>query len=526
MALNSEQQEVVNAHDGAYALIAGPGSGKTHTLIARYQALLAKGVRPDEILGITFTKEASVEMQRRAGKGQFRTFHSYGYSVVSAEKGRAPMEPELRHRLICKLIRKYGLDYKELTNYISRMRHKNISPAEAMEENGEWKYGFPRAYNEYEVERMKGGWIDFDSMIRDAVNLLEDPNVRQRHQWKYVMADECQDTDDLQFRLLQLITEKHGNILCVGDAAQSIYMFRGAEPKNLLEFTKWFPKAKYLYLGTNYRSTHAITTFVRENYPIDTPLRERLQPARLDKGEEIQFRLFNSETDEAESAIVSAQKDPLNSAILARTNRMLGPLENFCIENNIKYTLLGRSGFWKQSEITRAVEKLKPYSHLNTEAAMSIVMPGVENHYRVEDATEEDNDALENLRTLREISRKFPACQDFVGYANRAAHAKRSKGITISTVHQAKGTEYTNVFLIGARDGMIPHSKGDWLEERRIAFVAISRAKDRLRISWAGTPSPFFRKWLPADILAQLQANAAKVERLQKQLNLLDNTGV
>ena len=518
---NPDQQEAIDTHEGAICLQAGPGSGKTATLVGRYKALREAGARKDDILCVTFTKSAGEEMAKRAGDGNFRTFHSYGYSVVSAEKGRAPMEPELRHRLIIKLIRKYGLDYKELTKYISRCRHMNISPAEAMEETGEWKYGFPRAYNEYELERAKGGWIDFDSMIRDAVNLLEDPAVRARHQWKYVMADECQDTDDLQFRFLQLITEKHGNILCVGDPGQSIYMFRGAKPENLTDFTKWFPKGRYLYLGQNYRSTQIITTFVRENYPIQTPLQDKLIAARPTDGEPIEFRLFNTEGDEAESAIVAAQKDPLNSAILARTNRMLGAVENFCIANNIRYQLLGHSGFWKQTEITRAIEKLKSYQGLQTHAALSLVMPELEAKYQVEDATDEDNDALENLKTLREISTRFFACREFVQFANRAAHAKRQKGITISTVHQAKGTEYTNVFLIGARDGMIPHAKGDYSEEKRIFFVAVSRAKDRLRVSFAGTPSHLIRRYLTPEILAELQKNAAKVERLQTQLTLL-----
>lgn len=525
MSLNPDQLAVVNAHQGQIALIAGPGSGKTATLIARYNALLDSGVSPKDVLGITFTKEASLEMTRRAPKGNFKTFHSMGYSILTAEKGRAPMEPELRHRLLIRLLRKYGLpDYKELTKYISRMRHLNISPEQAEEEDGTFKFGFPRAYREYETERLKGGWIDFDSMIRDAVNLLENPETRARHQWKYVMADECQDTDDLQFRFLQLITERYGNVLCVGDPGQSIYMFRGANPENLTDFTKWFPKGRYLYLGRNYRSTQTITTFVRDNYPISTPLRDKLLPARPDVGAPVEFRLFNSEADECESAVVCANEDPLHSSILARTNRLLGPVENFCIENNIRYHLLGKSGFWKQNEITRAVEKLKPYSHLSTEAAMSIAMPGIESHYQVEDATDEDNDALENLKTLREISKKFATCKEFVVYANKVAHTRRTtKGITISTIHQAKGTEYVNVFLIGARDGMIPHSKGVWEEEKRIVFVAISRAIDSLRISWVGTPSPFFRKYLPENVLQDLQNKSKTVERLQKQLNLLDN---
>jgi DNA helicase II / ATP-dependent DNA helicase PcrA len=516
--LNEEQQAVVDSHEGAIALIAGPGSGKTHTLIARYNSILETGVRADEILGVTFTREAGEEMKRRAPKGNFRTFHSYGYAVISAEQGRAPLEPELRHRLIIKLIRKYRLDYKEFAKFISRMRHQNISPAQAMEE---FPYGFPQAYRDYETERAAAGWIDFDSMIRDAVNLLENPIVRVRHQWKYVMADECQDTDDLQFRFLQLIAEKWGNILCVGDPGQSIYMFRGAKPENLTNFTAWFPKGRYLYLGKNYRSTRLITSFVRDNYPIQTPLQERLLPARSESGNPIEFRLFHTEGDEAESAIVAAQKDPLNSAILARTNREIAVAENFCITNNIRYHLVGKSGFWRQTEITRAIDKLKSYQGLRTDAALGIILPELESKYQVDDATDEDNDALENLKTLREIGKRFDSCREFIIYANKAAHARKTKGIRLSTIHQMKGSEAGNIFLIGCREGMIPHSKGDFSEEKRIFFVAVSRAKDNLRISFAGSPSCFIRKYLTDEILAELQKNAAKVERLQTQLTLI-----
>ena len=514
---NPDQLEVINSHEGEICVTAGPGAGKTATLIARHKSLLAAGVRPEEILSLTFTKSAADEMQKRAGKGIFKTFHSYGYSVLTAEKGKIPMEPELRNRLLYKLTRKYGLEYKALTAMISSFRHKNISPAVAVEE---FDYATGHSYAEYEKERLAAGWMDFDSMIVDAVNLLENPEVRARHQWKYVMADECQDTDDLQFRLLQLISEKYRNVMCVGDPGQSIYMFRGAKPENLTDFTRWFPNGKTLYLGRNYRSSHIITQFVRENYPIETPLREKLLPARQEKGVDIEYKIFNNEFDEAEAAVSAANSDPLNSAILARTNRALGLVENFCLEHKIKFHLLGKSGFWKQSEIIRTVEKLKPYSNLPLQNALGLVMPEIERHYSAEDATPEDNYALENIRTLRDIGKRFTLCRDFVAFANRAAHARRQKGITLSTVHQAKGTEYKNVFVIGARDGMIPHAKGDMSEEKRIFFVAISRAKDRLRISWVGTPSPFLRRYLPEDILLTLIENAGKVERLQKQ-NLL-----
>lgn len=518
MEFNPDQQEVIDSHDGAIALISGPGSGKTHTLVGRYKAIIASGVSPKDVLCVTFTKEAATEMERRAGKGNFRTFHSFGYDVISREKGRPPMEPELRHRLLVKLVRKYRLDYKELTAYISGKRHHNISPEIAMDED---PYGKPQAYNEYERERVAGGWIDFDSMIRDAVDLLENYSVRERHQYRYIMADECQDTDDLQFRLLQLISERHGNVMCVGDPGQSIYMFRGANPENLTDFTRWFPKGRYLYLGQNYRSTAKICEIVRANYPIQTPLRDKLVPVRPVEGEDIEFRYFYTESDEAESAVVCANSDPTNSIILARTNRGLALAENFCIENNIKYHLLGKSGFWKQTEIIKTVDKLKQYAHVPTEAAFNLVMPDLERHYQAEDATPEDNFALENIRTLKEISRKFPQCHEFCTYANKVMHARRTKkGITLSTVHQAKGTEYTNVFVIGARDGVMPHIKGDWSEELRIWFVAISRAKDRLRISFTAGMSPLLRRYITPEKMTELYEKAKNPERLQRQLTL------
>lgn len=790
---NPEQQAVINTHEGEIALISGPGSGKTATLVARYESLIAAGARSSDILCTTFTKSAADEMQKRAGKGMFKTFHAYGLSILTAELGKAPIEPELRHRLLYGLCKRYKTDYKELAKYISKARHEGDYPNAS--------YNYLRAYEAYEKERRAAGWIDFDSMIVDAVSLLEKPEVRARHQWKYIMADECQDTDDLQFRMLQLISEKYRNVMCVGDPGQcqppntkvrvlvhknrgsiasnwtekriadltcedavlswtkhddrvylsprkvvlasrpyrgklleitlangcstevtpnhyvwtkfskrvfqeqpsyvylmwrkdlgfrvgtshfrrkgecnqisqrgkqekadkfwildvvadtsealtresiysleygipqqifhsynktiktdlqiqrifavadptnglrcladlgllfthpliewpktthmhgyfktaaaniipdymefptteqyksstveivterdyegavysldvekdhtyiadgipvgnSIYMFRGAKPENLTDFTRWFPNGKTMYLGRNYRSTHEIVKFVRENYPIETPLKEKLQPHRTDKGVPIEYKIFQNPFDEAESAVVRANEVPLDSAILARTNRALGPIENFCIENEIKYTLLGKSGFWKQHEIVRTVERLKPYANLTLTAAFGLVMPAIETHYRAEDATPEDNYALENIRSLRDIGKRFTSCRDFVVFANKCQHAKKTtKGITIGTIHAAKGTEYKNVYLVDFRADMVPHIKGDPSEEKRIFFVGISRPKDRLRISWVGTPSPYLRRYLSEDVLLTLVENSAKVEKLKKQNTLFE----
>lgn len=519
MNLNPEQQAAVNVREGQYALIAGPGSGKTRVLTERYQRLVEMGCPPYDILNLTFTKEAAESMMRRAksSKDQFCTFHSLGYRICNAELGRQNVEPELRHRLLCKLCKKWGLEYKELTAFISKCRRNGISPAEALGDDSKYPYSSARAYNEYETERVTAGWTDFDSMLIGAVNLLEDPAIRARYQFRFVQIDESQDTEACQWRIARLLTEKYNNILAVGDRNQAIYGFRDAVVDFESLMKSIWPNTQVLYLGRNYRSHHKIVDYVRKKAPHISELNERMVSARSDTGPDIEYRMFNNEADEAEDALTCAVRDPLNSIIIARTNRMLAPLENLCLTNNIKFHLLGKSGFWKQHEVLKAVDKLRQNPSLPLPTAVSLLWPQLESHYRVEDMTEKDNDALENLKTLRDISRKFNSVAEFVGYANRAAHARQSaRGVTLSTVHQAKGTEFTNVFVIGCRTGMMPHEKGELDEERRIFFVACSRAKDRLRLSFAGAPSMFIRPELSPTIMQKLEADREKVERIKQ----------
>jgi DNA helicase II / ATP-dependent DNA helicase PcrA len=518
---DNDQQQVIDAGDGAWCVQAGPGSGKTTVLLGRVEALLEQGVPRREILCVTFTREAADTMVRRSGgsKDAFCTFHSLGYRICTAENGPQPLELELRHRLLIKLCRKYGLEYKVIASFISRCRHNGISPAQAMEENGEWKYGLPKAYNEYETERLKGGWIDFDSMLCDAAALLEDPSIRAHYQVRYPLADEMQDSDHLQWRIMQLLSEKHGNVMVVGDPNQSIYAFRDAHPENLTSFQSWFPNGKYLYLGRNYRSTPVIVDFVRRKAPVNTPMNEKMVAVRTEQGVPIEYRMFSNELDEAESAVATANLDPANSAILARTNRQLAPLENLCLSNNIKYHLLGKSGFWKQTEIGKAIDALKELQQFPLPTAMTLMLNKLEPKYRVEDMTDEDNDALANLQTLRTIAQdgKFSSTNDFLVYANIRRNApKQRTGLTLSTIHQAKGSEYSNVFVIGVQPNVLPHVKGDPLEERRIFFVAISRPKDRLRLSFVGSPSVFLRPDVTNEMVEQLAAQQRNVERIRR----------
>ncbi len=397
-----------------------------------------------------------------------------------------------------------------------------LSPAQCMD-RGEYAYGLIKAYSLYEEERIRAGWMDFDSMLADALEALKKPAIRARWQPKYLIVDEAQDTDDCQWRMMQLMAEKHGNITVVGDPNQAIYGFRGAKPDNITNFDQWFPGGKRFFLGKNYRSTRRIVKFVKENAPPDTPLEllERMVAARDVEGAPIGLKMYWSEESEAESALALANKDPLNSIILARTNRAVGLLERLCNQYNVRYHLMGATGFWKRNEIRKAVEELKNFLTSTAEQACDVALPKIEAKYAVDDRTEKDNDALENLKVFRSIGKDFTMAKDLYSYANKMINRRNDpRGVSISTVHQAKGGEWKNVFIIGANAKGFPHAKGDPKEEKRIYFVAISRAIDCLRISFAGTPSPYLRRYLTDEILDRLREHAEEVDRLQVQTKL------
>lgn len=513
--LDTEQQTVVNSREGIYALLASPGSGKTTTVIARYKALLDAGIPARDILCLTFTKEAAKEMEKRAGKGNFRTFHSFAYSVVIAEAGKQNLEPELRNRLLAKLSRKWHVDFRDLVKFISSMKHRATSPSDSQFHGS---IRLAKAYNEYEQERNRAGWIDFEDMLMDAIKLLSDPCVRARYQFKFIMIDEAQDSDVCNWKIAELVSEKHGNILAVGDVKQAMYGFRDA----VVHFDEYMARrwqTKVLHLSTNYRSTSPLIRYMNTHYPLYGP---PMIAARTSDGPIPEYKKFASDFDEAEEALAIASKNPENTAILARTNRLLAPLESTALEHGLKYHLLGRSGFWVQREIRKVIEKLSPFGGMPIETALNIVLPEIHKHYEVEDATAEDNSAIENLKALREIAARKPQpTSEFISYANRCANVKKKGGITLSTVHQAKGREWGTVIVIGTAEGQLPHAKGSFDEEKRIFFVAISRAKDRLRITWCGRHSQFLNPDLSKETLDKLMEECYSFERIQKQLSLV-----
>jgi DNA helicase-2/ATP-dependent DNA helicase PcrA len=348
------------------------------------------------------------------------------------------------------------------------------------------------------------------------VNLLEKPEIRSRWQFKWVHCDEGQDTDNLQFRMLQLVSQRDGNVFVVGDANQSMYGFRGAKPDNLLKFESWFPGAQTLILPENFRSTPEIVEFSQMVAPIKNELTANMRTANPN-GVKIEIVNYLGNEDEAENVLDRIADMTGKSAILARTNQQIGLIETVCTLNDVKFHLLGKSGFWRTSEIKNVIglvgfvlsnkaaetypqRLVAPVRHVAMQLRAVDAVRNIIEHAKLRDLYDdddyEDNDnfALANLNGVINIAQRFATLKEFYDFANRASHASRKSkhAITLGTIHSAKGLEWDNVFVIGAQDGRIPHEKAtDLHEERCIFYVAVSRPSKVLQVSYSGQRSRF-----------------------------------
>lgn len=255
ISLNPEQLAGVEAVDGDYVMIAGPGSGKTRVLVERYLRMRSRGIPDKDILNLTFTNAAATEMVERVGllnsSDVFKTFHSFCLALLKVERGHLPF-PTIdtiipvrgeQFMLMKELLKTYPAitSYFALNDSISRWKAENIGPQQALEEASEAgvTYFHALAYRDYERRMREEGWLDFDALVKETVALLEsNDEVRNRNKRKYIAVDECQDTDVTQFRLLQLLY--NSNIFVVGDENQLIYEWRSAQRGNLSNFARTF----------------------------------------------------------------------------------------------------------------------------------------------------------------------------------------------------------------------------------------------------------------------------------------------
>ncbi len=525
LTLNPEQQLGVDAVDGDFVMIAGPGSGKTRVLVERYLKMRARGIPDRDILNLTFTNAAATEMVERVGllnsAEVFRTFHSFCLQLAKQERAFLPFPtcPTIipvrgeQFMLMKDLLKIYPpiTSYRELNDRISRWKAENVGPEQALNEefNAGMGYFYALAYRDYEKKQREQGWLDFDSLMKETVKLLEvNDEVRNRNRRKYIAVDECQDTDVTQFRLLQLLYD--GNIFVVGDENQLIYEWRSAQRGNLSNFAKTFSGAKTLYLGQNYRSTQKLVDFFKAIIPVDNGLASHMLSMRP-VGDEVRFIRYHSEDEEANEVLTDIfERDIVDqSAILARTNRQLQLIQRRAMSRNIKAEILGKKNVWQENEVKHLVDLTKECM-MDARPAATVMQNLIREHnlvhrYSNTKGNPMEKDPVENLNDIvrmagrkhRETGKPLTVLQ-FLDWLRKITYMRRTKNepiLTLSTVHQAKGREWKYVFVVGCDQGVMPHKEGDLNEEQRIFFVACSRAADELQISFYKNRSQFLNNF-------------------------------
>ena len=401
--LNPPQREAVMTTEGPLLVLAGAGSGKTRALTHRIAYLIGeKGVRPWNILAITFTNKAAGEMRNRVaaltGTNDVfvSTFHAACVRILRSaadrlgyESGFSIYDTDDSRTLLRQILK--ALDYdpkqyreREMQAKISSLKNRLVTPdAFEKEALGNYRDGKIAAlYREYQKRLMAANAMDFDDLLVNTVKLFEEnPDVleRCRQRFKYILVDEYQDTNEAQFRMIKLLAERHGNICVVGDDDQSIYRFRGADIRNILHFEEAFPGAKVIRLEQNYRSTKTILKAANAVIANNEGRKEKTLWTDNPEGEKIAFRLYGTPEEEAKGILQDILREkkryPYGScAVLYRTNAQSRVLEEVFVRAGVPYRLIGGVSFYQRREIKDLIAYLKTVSNgLDDVAARRII---------------------------------------------------------------------------------------------------------------------------------------------------------
>jgi len=633
--LNPAQREAVLHVDGPLLVVAGAGSGKTRVLTHRVAHLIgAHGIKPNEILAITFTNKAATEMRERlermlghtARAIWILTFHAACGRMLRREAERLGYRSNFtiydqadQVRLVKACLEELGKDPKRFTprgihSQISNAKNQLITPDEyTARVSSFWDQTVAEVYDLYQRRLFRSNAVDFDDILMLTVQVLERfPEARERWQtaFRHVLVDEYQDTNHAQYRFLQLLAEKHRNVFAVGDPDQSIYAFRGADIRNILDFERDFGGAGVIALEQNYRSTNRILEAA--NAVIDNN-RDR-KPKRLwsELGEGDPVEVVEVEDEHAEARFVAAEiarqveSDTSASeiAVFYRTNAQSRVLEDVLVRQGVPYQVIGGPRFYERAEIRDAVAYLavlnntddavalmrianrprrgigdtsirKMVTHAESlgislwdatadpeaagvagasarairgfrnvmESLMSaaqelpvdeLVQAVLERSGTIEayeaERTIEAQGRIENLEELvgsaQEYRRRVdePALAGFLEevqlQSDQDTLVADEAQVTLMTIHNAKGLEYRVVFLIGMEEGIFPHARSiednEVEEERRLAYVGMTRAMERLTLTHTTARSLYGRREynLPSRFLDELPATVAR-ERLR-----------
>ncbi len=608
--LNPQQRKAVTAADGPILVVAGPGSGKTRVLTQRVAYLIAsEGVRPWQILAVTFTNKAAKEMDQRvkamlneqATEGlalsaveglMLGTFHSICARILRREAEHLPLESNFvifdsddQERIVKNIIKEFNLNDKlyratSIHAAISRAKNELMVPDD-YPINTYRDEVVKRVYVEYQKRLVASNAVDFDDLLVYTARLLEDvPNVRDKYaqRFKHVLVDEFQDTNLAQYTLIKHLASVHKNVFCVGDPDQSVYLWRGADYRNIQRFEQDFPDAQVILLEQNYRSHQNILDAAMG--VIDRASNRRKKKLFSDRGTGEKIFFYEARDDYGEAAFVvdtiaelvaSRKFEPGECAVMYRTNAMSRLIEEAFLQARLPYRLVGAQRFYGRREVKDVIAFMRLVHNPIDEASLGRIInvpprgigektlttlhlvarqnetsPGevlldlargadspyyksftgraalplsdvggmlanwravaptsttVELFDRIlkdinykefitEDETEESADRWENVVELKRLALEFStrtldeflenialvADQDTITDANAP---------TLLTLHAAKGLEFGAVFIVGLDDGILPHSRSfdepaQMEEERRLFYVGITRAKDRL----------------------------------------------
>jgi ATP-dependent DNA helicase UvrD/PcrA len=538
--LDPEQRDVAVALEGPVRVLAGAGTGKTRAITHRVAyGVLSGAMAPAEVLAVTFTTRAAGELRSRlAGLGargvQARTFHSAAlrqarYFWPRVAGGELPSITGSKVPLLRQVAHRHGLraelpELQDLATEIEWAKVSNVLPESyaqlARAATREIDLGDPdeiaRLYESYETLKRERATIDLEDVLLCAASVLDGDEraaAEIRRQYRWFVVDEFQDVSPLQFRLLELWLGGRDDVCVVGDPAQTIYTFAGASERFLLEFPRRFPGCATVALTRNYRSTAQVievANTVLGGHSGEPSL--RLRPQRGD-GERV--LLVGHADEEAEAAAVAAAiadaidrgHDPGDIAVLARINAQLRPLADELDDRGIAFTERGAADFFKRAEIRKAITLLRAAvrsSDPSPSVADTVrdVVTALDWAPKAPQGTEKRR-VWESLQALladaerheREHPDDPPAA--FVAHLEARAAAEEApaaEGVTLASLHAAKGLEWPMVYLIGVHEGTMPLVYRDVLsdpdEERRLLYVGVTRARDALSISWATARTP------------------------------------
>jgi DNA helicase-2/ATP-dependent DNA helicase PcrA len=634
--LNPAQREAVLATEGPLLVVAGAGSGKTRVLTYRVAHLInACGVKPNEILAITFTNKAAGEMRERledllgpvARAIWILTFHAACGRILRREAPRLGYRSNFtiydqadQVRLTKACLEELERDPKRFVPrgihaQISAAKNQLVTPQEYAERVASfYDQTVAEVYDLYQRRLFASNAVDFDDLLMLTVQVLERfPEARERWQkaFRYVLVDEYQDTNHAQYRLLELLAEKHRNVCAVGDPDQSIFGWRGANIGNIMDFEKDFPGTLTIALEQNYRSTNTILEAANHVIANNRERKPKNLWSELGEGEPV--HVLEVEDEHAEARFVAAEiallvEEGYNGseiAVFYRTNAQSRVLEDVLVRQGIAYQVIGGPRFYERAEVKdviaylqvidnpydavslqrianrprrgigdatlarlqsyadahgispwealehaeeagvgaaplRAVQQLHTLLQSLQAGALELEVPevlervldrsGYLDSLRAE-RTIEAQGRVENLQELVGVAQEYQATspepslsgflQEISLYSDQDAIRGEQSLVTLMTLHNAKGLEFRAVFMIGMEEGIFPHSRAleeqGLEEERRLAYVGMTRAKERLTLTHASARSLWGRRSynLPSQFLDELPQERIERHRLQ-----------